>query len=165
MRICMRRRLQASRRTSRITTVCNLQLVEKIIFSYLRGTTHYSLSYLLISNMLHFLSFKRPVSIGVYGHPSHEISKYTLLVSEVMVEDDILSDDKTSKKTYKTRDRVSPTIITLCNFIFLNFHVYLIYKHVTFYFRLEIFYFLPIWISCLNYCFERWSNQEIYKLD
>ncbi|EFN90057.1 Uncharacterized protein C6orf120-like protein, partial [Harpegnathos saltator] len=25
-------------------------------------------------------SFKRPVSIGVYGHPSHEISKYTLLV-------------------------------------------------------------------------------------
>ncbi|CAD1478967.1 unnamed protein product, partial [Heterotrigona itama] len=25
-------------------------------------------------------SFKRPVSIGVYGHPSHENSKYILLV-------------------------------------------------------------------------------------
>lgn len=27
-------------------------------------------------------SFKRPVSIGVYGHPSHEVSKYILLVYE-----------------------------------------------------------------------------------
>lgn len=33
-------------------------------------------------------SFKRPVSIGVYGHPSHEISKYTLSVFEITVEDD-----------------------------------------------------------------------------
>ncbi|XP_076483208.1 UPF0669 protein v1g209471-like [Bombus vancouverensis nearcticus] len=27
-------------------------------------------------------SFKRPVSIGIYGHPSHESSKYILLVYE-----------------------------------------------------------------------------------
>ncbi|KYN22936.1 DNA repair endonuclease XPF, partial [Trachymyrmex cornetzi] len=47
-------------------------------------------------------SFKRPVSIGVYGHPSHEISKYTLLVSEVIVEDDTSSYDETSGNTYKT---------------------------------------------------------------
>lgn len=48
-------------------------------------------------------SFKRPVSIGVYGHPSHEISKYTLLVFEVMIEEDT-SYDQTSKSTYKDRD-------------------------------------------------------------
>ncbi|KYN39320.1 DNA repair endonuclease XPF, partial [Trachymyrmex septentrionalis] len=47
-------------------------------------------------------SFKRPVSIGVYGHPSHEISKYTLLVSEVIVEDDTSSYDETSGNTYRT---------------------------------------------------------------
>ncbi|KAG5347263.1 U669 protein, partial [Acromyrmex charruanus] len=50
--------------------------------------------------------FKRPVSIGVYGHPSHEISKYTLLVSEVIGEDDTSSYDETSGNTYKTRDRI-----------------------------------------------------------
>lgn len=69
--------------------------------------------------MLHFLSFKRPVSIGVYGHPSHEISKYTLLVSEVIVEDDTSSYDETSGNTYKTRDRVSHEL--LYNSIFLTF--------------------------------------------
>lgn len=66
--------------------------------------------------MLHFFSFKRPVSIGVYGHPSHEISKYTLLVSEVMIEDDTSSYDESSGKTYRTRDRVSHAI--LCNSFF-----------------------------------------------
>lgn len=29
-------------------------------------------------------SFKRPVSIGIYGHPSHENSKYILLVYETI---------------------------------------------------------------------------------
>lgn len=48
-------------------------------------------------------SFKRPVSIGVYGHPSHEISKYTLLVFEVMVEDDIPY-DQASGSTNKDKD-------------------------------------------------------------
>ncbi|KYM98817.1 DNA repair endonuclease XPF, partial [Cyphomyrmex costatus] len=57
-------------------------------------------------------SFKRPVSIGVYGHPSHEISKYTLLVSEVIVEDDTSSYDETSKNTYKTCDREDGLVIT-----------------------------------------------------
>lgn len=28
-------------------------------------------------------SFKRPVGIGVYGHPSHDISKYSLLVYQL----------------------------------------------------------------------------------
>lgn len=63
--------------------------------------------------MLYFFSFKRPVSIGVYGHPSHEISKYTLLVSEIMVEDDTSSYDETSGKTYKTRDKVNIILITI----------------------------------------------------
>ncbi|XP_011868390.1 PREDICTED: DNA repair endonuclease XPF [Vollenhovia emeryi] len=65
-------------------------------------------------------SFKRPVSIGVYGHPSHEISKYTLLVSEVMVEDDISSYGETSRKTYKTRDRLSINMLEYENQIFLE---------------------------------------------
>ncbi|XP_029178024.1 LOW QUALITY PROTEIN: DNA repair endonuclease XPF [Nylanderia fulva] len=42
-------------------------------------------------------SFKRPVSIGVYGHPSHEVSKYTLLVSELMIEDDTIPYDQISR--------------------------------------------------------------------
>ncbi|KAK0178143.1 hypothetical protein PV328_002120 [Microctonus aethiopoides] len=33
-------------------------------------------------------SFKRPVSIGVYGHPSHETSHYNLLVYHVALSDD-----------------------------------------------------------------------------
>lgn len=41
-------------------------------------------------------SFKRPVSIGVYGHPSHEISRYTLLVSEVLpIDEDTIYDQET----------------------------------------------------------------------
>ncbi|XP_018359378.1 PREDICTED: DNA repair endonuclease XPF [Trachymyrmex cornetzi] len=63
-------------------------------------------------------SFKRPVSIGVYGHPSHEISKYTLLVSEVIVEDDTSSYDETSGNTYKTRDRI--VMLEYENQIFLD---------------------------------------------
>ncbi|XP_076181183.1 UPF0669 protein v1g209471-like [Ptiloglossa arizonensis] len=35
-------------------------------------------------------SFKRPVSIGVYGHPSYEISKYILLVYETTDTEHIL---------------------------------------------------------------------------
>lgn len=56
-------------------------------------------------------SFKRPVSIGVYGHPSHEISKYTLLVSEVMIEDDISSYNESSGTSYKTRDRIRDILL------------------------------------------------------
>lgn len=44
------------------------------------------------------------MSIGVYGHPSHEISKYTLLVSELLIEDDNLLYDQTSRNNYKDRD-------------------------------------------------------------
>ncbi|XP_011692832.1 PREDICTED: UPF0669 protein C6orf120 homolog [Wasmannia auropunctata] len=57
-------------------------------------------------------SFKRPVSIGVYGHPSHEISKYTLLVSEVIVDDnDTSSYGETSRSTYRTRDRLRDILL------------------------------------------------------
>lgn len=44
------------------------------------------------------------MSIGVYGHPSHEISKYTLLVSELMIEDDTIPYDQASRSSYKDRD-------------------------------------------------------------
>jgi len=65
------------------------------------------------------------VSIGVYGHPSHEISKYTLLVSEVMVEDDTFSYDQVSKSTYKDRyNKVSNYILIVF------FYILCIYKHL-----------------------------------
>lgn len=68
---------------------------------------------------MYISSFKRPVSIGVYGHPSHEISKYTLLVFDVMVEDDIPY-DQTSRNTYKDRDnKVSNHSL----FLFFIFHM------------------------------------------
>lgn len=54
--------------------------------------------------IFYIFSFKRPVSIGVYGHPSHEISKYTLLVSELMIEDDSIPYDQISRSSYKDRD-------------------------------------------------------------
>ncbi|KAJ8664217.1 hypothetical protein QAD02_005254 [Eretmocerus hayati] len=39
-------------------------------------------------------SFKRPVSIGVYGHPSYETSSYTLLVYQVNdLQGEILTDE------------------------------------------------------------------------
>nr|XP_003705895.2 PREDICTED: DNA repair endonuclease XPF [Megachile rotundata] len=41
-------------------------------------------------------SFKRPVSIGVYGHPSHEVSKYILLVYETTDTENV-SYEKTSE--------------------------------------------------------------------
>ncbi|EZA56135.1 hypothetical protein X777_03467, partial [Ooceraea biroi] len=50
-------------------------------------------------------SFKRPVSIGVYGHPSHEISKYTLSVFEVTVEDDNFPYHQTSRSEISDKDR------------------------------------------------------------
>jgi hypothetical protein len=34
--------------------------------------------------ILIYFSFKRPVSIGIYGHPSHELSHYTLLIFQVI---------------------------------------------------------------------------------
>ncbi|KAK2583993.1 hypothetical protein KPH14_006453 [Odynerus spinipes] len=49
-------------------------------------------------------SFKRPVSIGVYGHPSHELSRYTLLVYEVAVTDENTSYDKKSEYIYKEQN-------------------------------------------------------------
>ncbi|XP_014486737.1 PREDICTED: UPF0669 protein C6orf120 homolog isoform X2 [Dinoponera quadriceps] len=61
-------------------------------------------------------SFKRPVSIGVYGHPSHEISKYTLLVFEVMVEDDITY-DQASRNTYKDQDNKRVHISFFANLV------------------------------------------------
>lgn len=44
------------------------------------------------------------MSIGIYGigiHPSHEINKYTQLVSEIMIEDNTFSYDQVSRSTYK----------------------------------------------------------------
>ncbi|XP_025074735.1 UPF0669 protein v1g209471-like [Pogonomyrmex barbatus] len=60
-------------------------------------------------------SFKRPVSIGVYGHPSHEISKYTLLVSEILIEGDIVPYDQASGGTYKDRDTRKAHILFLAH--------------------------------------------------
>ncbi|XP_019886917.2 DNA repair endonuclease XPF [Ooceraea biroi] len=59
-------------------------------------------------------SFKRPVSIGVYGHPSHEISKYTLSVFEVTVEDDNFPYHQTS------RSKLSAIMLEYENQIFLD---------------------------------------------
>lgn len=77
------------------------------------------------------------MSIGVYGHPSHEISKYTLLVSEIIVEDDTFFYDQVSKSTYKDRYKVSSymlIIFLLCYVFFINILFY--------YFREDIFHFL-----------------------
>lgn len=73
-------------------------------------------------------SFKRPVSIGVYGHPSHEISKYTLLVFEVMIEEDT-SYDQTSKSTYKDRDNKKVHISFFANLVwyFMDFLLQLLF--------------------------------------
>lgn len=58
-------------------------------------------------------NFKRPVSIGVYGHPSHELSKYTLLVYEVISMDDQTTYDQKVENIYKDSDnkKKSPTFI------------------------------------------------------
>ncbi|KAH0950564.1 hypothetical protein HN011_003906 [Eciton burchellii] len=50
-------------------------------------------------------SFKRPVSIGVYGHPSHEVSRYILSVFEITVEDDDFSYHQASRSEISDRDR------------------------------------------------------------
>lgn len=62
------------------------------------------------------------MSIGVYGHPSHEISKYTLLVFEVMVEDDIPY-DQASTSTYKDRDNKVSNYPLLLPFIIHIFFI------------------------------------------
>nr|XP_012218805.1 PREDICTED: UPF0669 protein C6orf120 homolog [Linepithema humile] len=74
-------------------------------------------------------SFKRPVSIGVYGHPSHEISKYTLLVSEIMIEEDTFSYDQVSRSTYKDRYNKRGHISFFANLIwyFMDFLVQLLF--------------------------------------
>ncbi|XP_043671224.1 UPF0669 protein C6orf120 homolog [Vespula pensylvanica] len=58
-------------------------------------------------------SFKRPVSIGVYGHPSHELSKYTLLVYEVISTDEDATYDQKTENIYKDSDnkKKSPTFL------------------------------------------------------
>ncbi|XP_033329094.2 UPF0669 protein v1g209471-like [Megalopta genalis] len=45
-------------------------------------------------------SFKRPVSIGIYGHPSHKSSKYILLVYETANTENIFY-DKDSEDVYE----------------------------------------------------------------
>lgn len=65
------------------------------------------------------------MSIGVYGHPSHEISKYTLLVSELIIEDDTIPYDQTSRSSYKDRDKVSGHI----NYYF---YIFILYKDIYF---------------------------------
>lgn len=74
-------------------------------------------------------SFKRPVSIGVYGHPSHEISKYTLLVSELMIEDDTIPYDQVSRSGYKDRDNKRVHISFFANLIwyFMDFLLQLLF--------------------------------------
>lgn len=73
---------------------------------------------------MYVFSFKRPVSIGVYGHPSHEISKYTLLVFDVMVEDDIPY-DQASRNTYKDQDNKVNNHLLLLSFVF-HINIYLL---------------------------------------
>jgi len=58
-------------------------------------------------------SFKRPVSIGVYGHPSHEVSRYILSVFEVTVEDDDFPYHQASKSDISDRDRDNKVNATL----------------------------------------------------
>lgn len=61
-------------------------------------------------------SFKRPVSIGVYGHPSHDLSKYTLLVYEVITTDEDTTYDQKTENIYKDSDskkKSPPFLITL----------------------------------------------------
>lgn len=58
----------------------------------------------MISFYQPLFSFKRPVSIGVYGHPSHELSKYTLLVYEVISTDEDTTYDQKTENIYKDSD-------------------------------------------------------------
>ncbi|XP_057334396.1 UPF0669 protein C6orf120 homolog [Microplitis mediator] len=47
-------------------------------------------------------SFKRPVSIGVYGHPSHEISQYNLFVYHVALGADEIVDEQSTINSLET---------------------------------------------------------------
>ncbi|XP_046141327.1 UPF0669 protein C6orf120 homolog [Osmia bicornis bicornis] len=62
-------------------------------------------------------SFRRPVSIGVYGHPSHEISKYILLVYETTDIEDI-SYERNSKRN--TNEEQQSSISTSNTWYFLD---------------------------------------------
>ncbi|XP_044576968.1 UPF0669 protein C6orf120 homolog [Cotesia glomerata] len=47
-------------------------------------------------------SFKRPVSIGVYGHPSHEASQYNLFVYHVALGADEITDEQSTINSLET---------------------------------------------------------------
>lgn len=46
-------------------------------------------------------SYKRPVSIGVYGHPAHETSRYSLLVYHVTLADQEFFDEQNPPNSFE----------------------------------------------------------------
>lgn len=72
------------------------------------------------------------MSIGIYGigiHPSHEINKYTQLVSEIMIEDNTFSYDQVSRSTYKI-DIIKQVVICLLYFFYI---LYIHFINILFY--------------------------------
>lgn len=53
---------------------------------------------------LEYFSFKRPVSIGVYGHPSHENSHYTLAVYQIVLADGDTFDEQNPTESFSKKD-------------------------------------------------------------
>lgn len=55
-------------------------------------------------------SFQRPVSVGIYGHPSHEVSKYILLVYETENTETIFynKNSEDAQEDDNNKDQTSP---------------------------------------------------------
>ncbi|XP_046742393.1 UPF0669 protein C6orf120 homolog [Diprion similis] len=76
-------------------------------------------------------SFKRPVGIGVYGHPSHDISKYSLSVYQLSVPPDegeiestYRSEDSLHKDYTPKKERPSFAVALLWSLIDILFQVF-----------------------------------------